>query len=389
MIKKLHTVQWILLMTALLILSACSGFRLKDALAAGNFETIRYASHFTDSDDSLTREEFAEYKDLIVQAIKNNGANGITLKNTLKGEVLYISPFQLTITDLSPDLKILLNGKELQNDYRANQVKTILNPGENEIKFVLSTNYLTEEKTVKIDTQDQPSRDLILASGFGFRTLTVTAKEAGSYLNINGQDYILLEAGINRIGYIPSLPLKIKTVSQTDPSLTSKEILVENGMNEAVFALTERATTQPMETGSTQVMTQPVVTAAPGSTLPAGSGEIPHVDPILSVNRLLQAYVNDLNTGDYKELAQFVQPGSALEKQWKNEIVAGRGSSYIFLGTENAKTTLLSDSKGFIDIHTRIRVHTKDGKTKEPFLRYRYYFNVQAPNLLFYQEMQL
>lgn len=384
--KKFRVLQWALLITALSILTACSGFKLKDSLEAGNFETIRYASHFSDSTEPLTREEFAEYKDMIVDAIKNNGANGITLKNTLKGEVLYISPFQLTISDLSPDLKIFLNNKLLKSDYRTNQVETILNPGKNELKFVLSTNYLNEEKVVNIDTANQPSRDLKLESGFGFRTLVVTSKEGGAYLNINGKDYILLDAGINRIGYIPSVALKLKTVAQGDPSLMSNEITLEKGMNEITFALTDQATTQPVETGPTQ----PVKTTAQGQTVPATTPGPLHADPVMSVDLLLQAYINDLNSGHYNELKKYVLPGSALQKQWTNEIVIGRGSTYIFLGTENPKITETSPTAGYIDVNTRIRVNTKDRKTTEPFLRYRYYFNIKTDGtILFYQELQL
>lgn len=382
--RKLKAVQGILLITSLLLLTACSGFRLKDALDAGNYETIRYASHFADSSASLTREEFEEYKDLIIEAIQKNGAPGFTFKNSLKGELLYISPFNITITDLSPDLKIFLNGKELRNDYRANQIKTILNPGVNELKFVMSANYLSQEKIIQLDTAKQPSREVKLESGFGFRTLTVNAAEAGSYLNINGKDYILLNQGINRIEYLPSIPLKVKTVSQTDPQLTSKEITIDSGTNEVSFALTERSSTQPAETGSTQVLTQPAQTSPPAAT-----STISYPDPVMSVNLLLQAYVNDLNTGEYKELARYVVKGSALEKQWKNEIVIGRGSTYIFLGTENAKTTIVSDNSGYVDINTRIRVFSKDGKTSEPYLRYRYFFNApNANSVLFYEEKQ-
>ena len=387
---KFKGLHWAGLILSIMILTSCSGLRLKDALSAGNFETIRYASHFQGQEEPLTREQFAEYKDLIVDAIMNNGANGITLKNTLKGELLYISPFQLTITDLSPDLKLFVNGKELPSDFRTNKVETILNPGINEIKLVLTTTYLNQEKVLKVDTTMQPSRDLVLESGFGFRTLIVTAKEAGTYLNINGQDYMQLNPGVNRIGYIPSVPLTIKGVALLDPALTSQEFLVDRGMDEISLALTERATTQPIQTGSTQVITQPVKQTKPGSTQPPVNTNAAYNDPVQQVNLLLQAYISDLNLGNYKELESFVQSGSALEKQWKAEVIKGRGSTYIFLGTENPKVTQVSDTTGYVDINTRIRVFTKAGKTTEPFLRYRYYFNIlNETTLIFYQELQL
>lgn len=373
-----------------LLLTACSGFRLKDALEEGHLETIRYASFFEGSSEHLTREEFEVYKDSIMEAIEKDdkeGREGIRLERSLKGEVLYISPYTVTISDLSPDLKIFLNGRELNNDYRSNAIKAVLNPGDNEIRFVLSSGYLEDEKTLILDTASQPGHDLTLSSGYGFRTVTVNSQDSQAYFNINGVDYMQLKSGMNRIEYIPSVPLTVKSVSQDGMGSSSKEIILEEGLDSISLKLTEQASTKPMATGSGETLTQPTTTD-PSTKISHLTGT--PADPLEMVNELLQARMLDLNNGVYAEVTPYVLNGSNLAEDWQLGLDPQNSDIHLFLGTENGRLTVITPTSGYVEVDVRMRTTDNAGTAEETFGRYRYYFNVTPEgNIGFYDARPL
>lgn len=368
------------------LLTACSGFTLQEALEQGHFETIRYASFFEGSGDHLTREEFEVYKDTIIDAIAAGDKNykeGIRLERTLKGEVLYISPYEVTISDLSPDLRIYLNGKELDNDYRSNAIRAVLNPGDNELRFVLSTGYYEDEKTILLDTTSQDSHDLTLQSGYGFRTVTVTSSDPEAYLNINGLDYVKLKQGMNRVEYVPMVPLKLKSVS-SDNNLTSREITLTENQDAAAFELSERTATKPMATGSGETLTQAPSTGAPGGPSSGLAGT--EADPLVEINKLLEARASDLNNGIHAEASMYVLAGSSLEEEWQSALDPASDGEHLFLGTEDGRLTVLSHDTGYVEVNVRLRIARADDEVEETLSRYRYYFQVTPEGTIGFYE---
>ena len=432
-----------LLIVGLLAFTGCKAVTLKSSLENSKFDTIRKASYFKGRDSSLTVEEFDKYRDLIITAI--NGANSlenVTIEKIGNRERLVISPYMLWIADTSPDVTIYIDGAKADYSREAG-TPIIVAPGVHEVTYELKTPYFVDRKIKTFNFQSTDNLVIHDTTGWNFRTLTINNDREKTLLYINDVMVQEMTPGLNKLEYVPAVPLNLKAVSVSDPAYTSEFTTADLGINAVDLKLTIRTEPQTQVTNVTKIATitkpaastnggsataapdtstpdtaapdtaapdtaapdtaapdtaapdtaPPVTATAAATTAAAAStstqGTASPAETIKMAFNLLQTnYIADLNSGKYDRLKSIIKDGSALNAQYTNEVKIAKsaGNSYTFLGGDSEAVTITSENSGYFETNTKYQVTKPDGSYIQPYVRYRYYFELVNSNVLFTAE---
>lgn len=401
MINKFKNCLRALSLTAVLLLTSCASQPFMDSLNQENYETIRKSTYLEGSSEIVTREEFEGYKSEIVKAIKGESTNIARIDNSVINQKIVVTPYKMTVEDLSPDVRIYIDDKKIDKKSE-NGMELVVLPGPHKIKYELITPYYKEDKEKTIDTSSFKDGKYKDKTGFGFKDFTIMTEDVGSFLVINDNSYMALQKGPNVIKNMPSANFPMYSKAENDENFVSETVNVDGSMKSITLKLTKRVNN---DASLNTVNTKPVVITAPkkqGGQMNIPQENIPGLvmtekgmmsnigtlgiskdeenkmlDGILNnLEALNQGLDSDISNGGYGNSSNYIQSGSNLEFFIKQKIANEheKPTGYNYNGMNIGQIVFSTKEEGYVDFTINIE-ETKEGvKVKDRQEKNRYYF---------------
>ncbi len=203
--------------------------KLRDAVNSNDYPTLMSMTY-----DSLGKpiktDVFEGYRDDIKKAVFNelngNGGANTSVEVDYSGALvrkprIIVHQFTMDITDIAPDLIILVNEKEVKHGTE-NTIQVAAKPGENTVRFIMNMDVYNDAGSTAVVNYVDGVTQAEVNSGYGFRNYIFKASQP-SMLMINGKAARELQPGENTVILPSSLNLTVSAQDPVNDKIKSKE----------------------------------------------------------------------------------------------------------------------------------------------------------------------